>query len=108
MPLCYIWYFYGFWLGLPYTTYSSPACDCLKKAKAQNYDYIQIGYFGECKGGKDFKKDILKRTEIPTNRCVNTKFKGCLKSSDLDCVGRANTGFIYLVEGGRDRDKQGL
>jgi len=75
-------------------------CDCIDKARAQGFDYIQIGYFGYCSGGKNFEQALIHRQKKPSLECVNVHYSMCSDKSSHYCVGTDETGYIYQISGG--------
>lgn len=71
------------------------ACECNRKAKELGNRYFGLQFWGECWSGPslNFARDG------PSTKCKNSAYKPCDKESEVECVGKAFTNYIYDTEG---------
>ena len=82
-------------LLLHYIAYSRLTCQCSENAKANDYPYFALRYWGICVGVKNYNasNDIGKISAD----CFNGEFKKCSNDDTEECVGTTRTDFIYKV-----------
>eukprot|EP00794_Sanderia_malayensis_P005644 gene5644-6340_t len=71
----------------------SLACRCNEDGRIHGYKYFYLGYFGECYGSIDYPS----ASRISSSGCITHSYVSCVDSSNLDCVGTANTQYVYEV-----------
>jgi len=67
------------------------ACECYRLTKERGHRYFGLQFWGECWSGPalNFHRDG------PSTKCVNSAYQACDVESQIECVGKAFTNYIY-------------
>ncbi|XP_048577623.1 uncharacterized protein LOC5512855 isoform X2 [Nematostella vectensis] len=73
-------------------------CRCAQSAKAKGYHYFAIQYYGVCYSSPT-TTNPHSLSQV-TNFCTTYNYQECEPTSELPCVGRNLTNFVYHLEEG--------
>jgi len=78
----------------------SLACRCEEKARAEDFSYFGIGFYGECWAGsniKALKEKILTPGGHASSTCIGGDFLVCNDKNKHECAGIEDNEYVYLI-----------
>jgi len=70
------------------------ACECARLTRERGHRYFGLQFWGECWSGPSLQF----HRDGPSSKCVNSAYQACDVDSEVECVGKAFTNYIYDTE----------